>query len=166
MHTQRQVVIKVFDKPDNFCGLSEINTTKYLKHDNIVKFVESGKLTDFIDDFGDFIDFNYLVTEYYSHGNLYDYVAITGRFSEPMARHCINQIATALHLIHKSNFAHRDLKLENIVMDANFNLKLIDFGYSAKSNTENNNLLSTVCGSQGYMAPELHSIVENRDEND
>ena len=96
LQSSRHVILKVFDKPDTLCGIKEINATKQLKHDNVVQYVDSGQLSEFIDDFGDVVLLNYLVVQHYPNGNLYDYIAATGRFSEELARYYIKQLASAL----------------------------------------------------------------------
>ena len=57
----------------------------------------------------------------------------TGKFSEPIAKHYFRQIICALYYMHNvANVCHRDVKLENMLMDSNFNIKLNDFGFSTK----------------------------------
>lgn len=51
------------------------------------------------------------------------------------------------------NISHRDLKLENILLDPKFNVKLIDFGFSVMSNQ--NTKLNIYCGTPSYMSPEI-----------
>jgi serine/threonine protein kinase len=61
------------------------------------------------------------------------------------------QLVDAIKYIHECGIAHRDIKLENILMDRNYNIKIIDFGVSTLE-AENCN---TACGTAGYMAPEV-----------
>ena len=49
-----------------------------------------------------------------------------------MCRHVFKQILEAVRYVHSSGYAHRDLKLENILLDSSFNVKLIDFGFAEK----------------------------------
>lgn len=61
----------------------------------------------------------------------------TGKFSEPVAKHYFRQLIGALYYMHTvANVAHRDVKLENILMDSNYNIKLNDFGFSTKFSNE------------------------------
>ena len=63
--------------------------------------------------------------------------------------------------MHGKGFAHRDLKLENILLDSNYNIKLIDFGFATQLVNPGNgspNLTQTV-GTVGYAAPEIHLMV-------
>ena len=91
--------------------------------------------------------------EYASGGELYDYLNERKRVSEMEARSIFRQIVSAVHFLHKNRIVHRDLKLENILIDANGDIKLADFGLS--NNWSPNSLLYTFCGSPLYASPEI-----------
>lgn len=63
------------------------------------------------------------------------------------------QIVKGVEFIHSQGFMHRDLKLENILFDKDFNVKIGDFGFAAKFGP--NDMWKTFCGTQEYMAPEM-----------
>ena len=70
-------------------------------------------------------------------GELYNYLVYNGsdgmgirKFSEPIARHFFQQLAGAVKHMHDHKMFHRDLKLENAVLDRNYNLKVMDFGHA------------------------------------
>ena len=68
----------------------------------------------------------------------------------------VKQLITGLNKIHKAGFCHRDLKLENLVLDKDFNLKIIDFGLACPIQGEDGSGTSEeIVGSPGYMAPEI-----------
>ena len=62
---------------------------------------------------------------------LYNYLDIGGRFSEPMARYFFKELISGLDHCHRNGVAHRDIKPENLMLDQNFNLKIVDFGFAA-----------------------------------
>ncbi|XP_071552135.1 uncharacterized protein [Panulirus ornatus] len=95
----------------------------------------------------------YLVTEYASCGELFDYVATNGKMREREARTKFMQILAALRYCHKRGIVHRDLKAENLLLDKDLNIKLADFGFSNFYTP--GVMLSTWCGSPPYAAPEL-----------
>lgn len=100
---------------------------------------------------------DYLVLELVNGGDLFDFVANSGRFSEDVARYYMNQLMDALDYMHKNNCAHRDLKPENIMLDSEFNLKVADFGFAAPvTGRDGSGFLHTQLGTQSYMAPEIH----------
>lgn len=77
-------------------------------------------------------------------------------FSENMARHLFKQILIGLNHIHSSGFAHRDMKLENILVDKNFRLKLTDFGFAVPiEGRDRSGFLKTKLGTLSYRAPEI-----------
>ncbi|XP_020858784.1 NUAK family SNF1-like kinase 2 [Phascolarctos cinereus] len=94
-----------------------------------------------------------IVMEYASRGDLYDYISERQRLSEQEARHFFRQIVSAVYYCHKNGIVHRDLKLENILLDANDNIKIADFGLSNLYHQDK--LLQTFCGSPLYASPEI-----------
>uniref|UniRef100_A0A3B4BFF2 non-specific serine/threonine protein kinase n=1 Tax=Periophthalmus magnuspinnatus TaxID=409849 RepID=A0A3B4BFF2_9GOBI len=95
----------------------------------------------------------YLVMEYASGGEVFDYLVSHGRMKEVEARAKFRQIVSAVHYCHTKNIVHRDLKAENLLLDADSNIKIADFGFSNEFTLGNK--LDTFCGSPPYAAPEL-----------
>lgn len=96
----------------------------------------------------------YILMEYVNGGQLLHYIVKRQRLSERRARHFTRQIVSALDYLHRNSIVHRDLKIENILIDkAGRNVKLIDFGLSNLFGPEK--LLTTYCGSLYFAAPEL-----------
>uniref|UniRef100_A0A8D2IQ27 non-specific serine/threonine protein kinase n=1 Tax=Varanus komodoensis TaxID=61221 RepID=A0A8D2IQ27_VARKO len=94
-----------------------------------------------------------IVMEYASKGDLYDYISERQRLTEQEARHFFRQVVSAVYYCHKNGIVHRDLKLENILLDANCNIKIADFGLS--NVFQQDRLLQTFCGSPLYASPEI-----------
>lgn len=95
----------------------------------------------------------YMVFEYIDGGQMLDYIIAHGRLRERAARKFARQIGSALDYCHHNNIVHRDLKIENILISNNGNIKIIDFGLSNLYSP--NRHLSTFCGSLYFAAPEL-----------
>uniref|UniRef100_A0AAY4ECD4 non-specific serine/threonine protein kinase n=1 Tax=Denticeps clupeoides TaxID=299321 RepID=A0AAY4ECD4_9TELE len=95
----------------------------------------------------------YLIMEYASGGEVFDYLVSHGRMKEKEARAKFRQIVSAVHYCHQKNIVHRDLKAENLLLDADSNIKIADFGFSNEFTLGNK--LDTFCGSPPYAAPEL-----------
>uniref|UniRef100_A0A671UBE4 non-specific serine/threonine protein kinase n=1 Tax=Sparus aurata TaxID=8175 RepID=A0A671UBE4_SPAAU len=95
----------------------------------------------------------YLIMEYASGGEVFDYLVAHGRMKEKEARAKFRQIVSAVHYCHQKNIVHRDLKAENLLLDADSNIKIADFGFSNEFSAGNK--LDTFCGSPPYAAPEL-----------
>ncbi|CCD62059.1 Protein kinase domain-containing protein [Caenorhabditis elegans] len=121
----------------------EIRIMSALNHPNIIQIYEVFENKDKI----------ILVMEYSSGGELYDYVSRCGSLPEAEARRIFRQITSAVLYCHKHRVAHRDLKLENILLDQNNNAKIADFGLS--NYFADKNLLTTFCGSPLYASPEI-----------
>lgn len=91
--------------------------------------------------------------EFASNGELFDYIVKKRRLPELEACKLFQQIIAGVEYIHALNIAHRDLKPENLLLDSNFNIKIVDFGLSNTS--LRGQLLKTACGSPCYAAPEM-----------
>ena len=121
----------------------EIRFHQSLKHENICELIEIIFQEDYI----------YMILEYCSNGELFDFVCNNPRLHASIVRKLFSQIVAAVNYLHSRNIAHRDLKLENVYLDESFNVKLGDFGFS--HHVEKEQLLSTSCGSVYYVAPEI-----------
>lgn len=97
----------------------------------------------------------FLVNEYVSGGELFDYIVSKGRLSADEARNFFHQIVSGVEYCHFQKIVHRDLKPENLLLDANLNIKIADFGLS--NLMRDGDFLRTSCGSPNYAAPEVIS---------
>ncbi|XP_036818558.1 MAP/microtubule affinity-regulating kinase 3 isoform X16 [Oncorhynchus mykiss] len=86
-------------------------------------------------------------------GEVFDYLVAHGRMKEKEARAKFRQIVSAVQYCHQKHIVHRDLKAENLLLDADMNIKIADFGFSNEFTMGNK--LDTFCGSPPYAAPEL-----------
>nr|XP_057945999.1 MAP/microtubule affinity-regulating kinase 3a isoform X8 [Doryrhamphus excisus] len=146
--TGREVAIKIIDKtqlnPNSLQKLfREVRIMKILNHPNIVKLFEVIETERTL----------YLVMEYASGGEVFDYLVAHGRMKEKEARAKFRQIVSAVQYCHQKRIVHRDLKAENLLLDADMNIKIADFGFSNEFTVGNK--LDTFCGSPPYAAPEL-----------
>uniref|UniRef100_A0A8C8IY66 non-specific serine/threonine protein kinase n=1 Tax=Oncorhynchus tshawytscha TaxID=74940 RepID=A0A8C8IY66_ONCTS len=121
----------------------EVRIMKILNHPNIVKLFEVIETERTL----------YLVMEYASGGEVFDYLVAHGRMKEKEARAKFRQIVSAVQYCHQKHIVHRDLKAENLLLDADMNIKIADFGFSNEFTMGNK--LDTFCGSPPYAAPEL-----------
>ncbi|XP_071214339.1 MAP/microtubule affinity-regulating kinase 4-like isoform X1 [Salvelinus alpinus] len=146
--TGKEVAIKIIDKnqlnPTSLQKLfREVRIMKGLNHPNIVQLFEVIETENTL----------YLIMEYASGGEVFDYLVSHGRMKEKEARATFRQIVSAVHYCHLKNIVHRDLKAENLLLDADSNIKIADFGFSNEFTMGNK--LDTFCGSPPYAAPEL-----------
>ena len=95
----------------------------------------------------------YMVTEFANNGDTLKWVQEQGPLQEARARVWIKQIGEAIRYMHHLGIAHRDLKLENILIDKNLAVKIADFGFVKGECAQS--LSSTFCGSKSYAAPEI-----------
>ena len=147
--------------------INEINILKMLNHPNIVKFVDLKKTSNHY----------YIMMEYCNGGELYKalekYIEKNGKpFPQEIVQHFMRQIVDAFKYIHSKDIMHRDIKLENILLnyDTNedkqnqnlmkANIKIIDFGFAAK--IDKNGLRYTTLGSPINMDPLILNELQKR----
>jgi serine/threonine protein kinase len=95
----------------------------------------------------------WIVTELCCGGELFDYLVEKGRLSESETRVIFGQLCLAVDYLHDNNVVHRDLKLENVLLDERCRVKLGDFGFTRVF--ERGSLMETFCGTTGYASPEM-----------
>uniref|UniRef100_A0A671WWD8 non-specific serine/threonine protein kinase n=1 Tax=Sparus aurata TaxID=8175 RepID=A0A671WWD8_SPAAU len=140
--TGREVAIKIIDK-------TQLNPTSLQKVRLCLCCCFSVKLFEVIETDKTL----YLVMEYASGGEVFDYLVAHGRMKEKEARAKFRQIVSAVEYCHQKRIVHRDLKAENLLLDADMNIKIADFGFSNEFTLGSK--LDTFCGSPPYAAPEL-----------
>ncbi|XP_078512522.1 serine/threonine-protein kinase SIK1 [Lissotriton helveticus] len=146
--TKTQVAIKIIDKtrldPSNLEKIyREVQIMKLLNHPHIIKLYQVMETKDML----------YIVTEFAKNGEMFDYLTTNGHLSESEARTKFSQILSAVEYCHCRHIVHRDLKTENLLLDANMNIKIADFGFG--NFYKSGEPLSTWCGSPPYAAPEV-----------
>ena len=149
--TGRVVAIKSFMKKDLEINgenmkkiIYETNLMKKLNHKNVTKILEMFEDKKYI----------LIIMEYINGGNLFSFVKKRRKLSEKTAKYLFRQIIEGIKHIHENNIVHRDIKLENILIDVNNNVKICDFGIG-KILSSNKELLYDQCGTPMYMAPEI-----------
>jgi protein-serine/threonine kinase len=127
----------------------EINALKLLTHPNIVRLEEVIQNDKYIG----------IVLEYASGGELFDHILTHKHLKDNAACRLFAQLISGVHYLHSKGIVHRDLKLENLLLDKHKNVIITDFGFAnsfkAASDGSIHDLMSTSCGSPCYAAPEL-----------
>ena len=148
--TNELVAIKILDKmilshtPDDYQSVKqEINILKSVKHKHIVQLYEVLQTSRHI----------FIIMEYCEGKDLLDYILTKSKLSEEESLKYFQQLINALFYLHSQNIAHRDIKIDNMLLDKNRDLKLVDFGLSTKY--PDDNLLDQPCGTVVYAAPEV-----------
>ncbi|KAG0322171.1 hypothetical protein BGZ99_003437, partial [Dissophora globulifera] len=141
--TGQQVAVKIVNKTHAAIITREIYHWRCLTHPNIAHLHEVLTTESKI----------YLVTEYCQNGEMLEALIRDGRCRPALAKRWFRQICLAIQYCHSRKIVHRDLKLENILLDSQNNVKLIDFGFTREC--ESKKLLESYCGSAAYTAPEI-----------
>ncbi len=147
--TGEKVAVKVLEK----CRIAdssdidrvtrEIHILKIIRHPNLIQLYEIIETSAQL----------YLITDYASGGELFDYIVSNSRVKEREACRFFQQIISGVEYLHKIGVVHRDLKPENLLLDHAHNVKMVDFGLSNIYSTGEK--LKTACGSPCYAAPEM-----------
>ena len=147
--TREKVAVKILDKEkilqetDKFRLEREIKILKNMRHNNIVHLYDVKETPTSL----------YIIMEYISGRELFDYIIYNKKLSELEACKFYQQIISGIEYLGKIKVVHRDIKPENLLLDNKNNIKIVDFGLS--NSYPKNELLSTACGSPCYAAPEM-----------
>ena len=154
----QQVAIKVITYPKLKADAfeQEINILSKIHHENVIGLIDYGvgaiEKNQQISD-----NKQYLVLEYASRGILFNFIRDTNKpFGEDFGRYLFFEMLKGVQAIHCSGFAHRDLKIENIMIDGNYNVKIGDFGFASALDGKNGTgKLTSQVGTLKYCAPEI-----------
>lgn len=115
-----------------------------LRHEHVVQFIESFNDTNHI----------YMIQSLCMNHSLRELVKHRGVVGISDCRYFLNQILKGVDYIHKSGIIHRDLKLSNVLIDENIQMKIGDFGLAIECDSPRLKSKS-LCGTTNYLAPEV-----------
>ena len=148
--TGETVAVKILDKiilsqtPEDYeLVKKEMSILKLVKHKYIIQLYEILQTPNHI----------FIIMEYCEGKDIMDYILSKNFLPESHALKYFQQLINALFYLHSQNIAHRDIKIDNMLLDRNRDLKLVDFGLSTKY--PDDNLLDQPCGTVVYAAPEV-----------
>ncbi|KAJ4940067.1 hypothetical protein JOQ06_026377 [Pogonophryne albipinna] len=127
---------------------------KHLAHSNLENEINHENVVG-LEDFYESRTHYYLVMQLVSGGELFDRILDKGVYTEKDASMVIKQVLQAVSYLHENSIVHRDLKPENLLYyntDENAKIMVSDFGLSK---TLEHGVMSTACGTPGYVAPEV-----------
>lgn len=147
--TDETVAVKILEKAriadvaDVERVARELHILKLVQHPHVIQLYEIIETPQQL----------YLIMEYCSCGELFDFIVSMGAVPEPQACRFFHQIIAGVERLHQLGVVHRDLKPENLLLDGNQDIKIVDFGLS--NTFRKGQLLQTACGSPCYAAPEM-----------
>lgn len=125
------------------CVATEVAVLRLVNHPNVVRYLDH-----FSDD-----QRTLIMLEYVAGGHLGQYLRTHKTMPDAEARRLMRQMLEAVRHCHALHIAHRDLKLEHVLLDLKRNVKIIDFGLACRSPPDE--LQTQFCGSHLYVAPEI-----------
>jgi len=147
----KNLTINFSNEIDNLFKLKERNSGNII---SIISYKEQGilKSSD-----GQTSQISYIVLEYAENGELFYYIHNSkAGFGEEKSKILFSKLINSVSFCHYNGIIHRDLKIENIVLDADWNLKITDFGFSSEISGFNGaGLINTYLGTPAYAAPEI-----------
>ncbi|XP_029626238.1 hormonally up-regulated neu tumor-associated kinase homolog A [Salmo trutta] len=153
--TGEKVAVKVIDKRK---AKKDSYVTKNLRREgHIQQMIRHPNITQLLDILETENSY-YLVMELCPGGNLMNRIYDKKKLDERETQKYVRQLVMAVEHLHRAGVVHRDLKIENLLLDEQDNIKLIDFGLSNCAGILGySDPFSTQCGSPAYAAPELLS---------
>ncbi|KAI9016255.1 hypothetical protein CLU79DRAFT_326752 [Phycomyces nitens] len=151
IETGHEVAIKLIKK-DNIDSSTrmtkverEISVLKTVRHPYIVKLYDVIETEKYIG----------IILQCASGGELFEYILAHRYLKEKDASRLFAQLISGVHYMHQKHIVHRDLKLENLLLDRHRSIIITDFGFANQFSSSRDDLMSTSCGSPCYAAPEL-----------
>lgn len=151
IRTNEMFALKVLKK-DNIIKRNQVEHTRtersvlgYVRHPFIVGLSMAFQSKDKL----------YFVLDYCAGGELFFHLSKVGKFAEPRARFYAAEITLAIEYVHSLDIIYRDLKPENVLLDARGHVRLTDFGLSKEGISSSSSGANSFCGTPEYLAPEI-----------
>ena len=142
--------------------VTEARILSHFNHPNIVQLVEH-KSDGVLKQNRKILNIKtvYNVIQLGEKGSLLEFLIKGGAFPEPIARHYFRELMEGLYHVHQQGFVHRDIKLDNLLIGANFELLIADFGHAAQTRGLHGDfcLAANPAGTACYNPPETHQAV-------
>ena len=155
--TKNNYAMKIFkNKTSDFENEKEIlEKVSVLKNENVTNLIEYGEGLIKINSKEE--NKQYIVLDYASKGELFDYIYSSSKgLNEKYAKFIFNKILKGVQTLHKAGICHRDLKMQNILLDEFFNPKICDFGFATEiQGKDGSGKLNQFVGTKNYAAPEI-----------
>jgi len=152
--TGESFAVKIIDVSQDFVDSDGLSLREQIFREvNILRIVSGHDYIIQLLDVFESVTYIFLVFELCENGELFDYLNSVVTISEKRARRVMKQVCEALEHCHSKGIVHRDIKPENILLDKDFTVKLTDFGFAKILQPRER--LYEVCGTPGYLAPEL-----------
>ena len=144
---------KFLKMESSICSVKkEIKILKGLDHEGIIKLLEFGDSGIITSESKLFINQVFIVLEYVEGSLLFDLCKDNGAMGEDVGRYFLRQMIETMEYMNKKGVVHRDIKLENILVDKEMKLKFADFGFATNKCIDS---LQSYRGTMSYMAPEI-----------
>ena len=144
---------KFLKMESSICSVKkEIKILKGLDHEGIIKLLEFGDSGIITSESKLFINQVFIVLEYVEGSLLFDLCKDNGAMGEDVGRYFLRQMIETMEYMNKKGVVHRDIKLENILVDKEMKLKFADFGFATNKSIDS---LQSYRGTLSYMAPEI-----------
>ena len=159
----REVAIKVLHP---HLSASERNRMRFAREARAIEHLEHDNILKIFDYSGSDTDRCYIVTEFVDGITLQDLLNERARFPSEIAAQVGIKLAQALAYAHNLGIIHRDLKLENVMLRRDGNLKLMDFGIARFLDEVNLTVTGALIGSPAYMSPEqaMERVLDSRSD--
>uniref|UniRef100_A0A2M4CRR9 non-specific serine/threonine protein kinase n=1 Tax=Anopheles darlingi TaxID=43151 RepID=A0A2M4CRR9_ANODA len=157
-HTSQIYAMKILNKWEM---LKRAETACFREERDVLVFGDRRWITNLHYAFQDDINL-YLIMDYYCGGDLLTLLSkFEDRLPEDMARFYIAEMVLAIHSIHELKYVHRDIKPDNIVLDASGHVRLADFGSCLRLGPHGTVQSNVAVGTPDYISPEILRAMED-----
>ena len=157
MKNERNYVAKIYNSKCKYYE-KEVEILKkisLLNAPNIIRLISYGEEEIKIDSYSEPENKQYIILDYCPNKDLLSYIMNMDGIDEQMAINFFKGILNAVQICHNNNICHRDLKLDNILLDENYQPILCDFGFSALIEADSQTKLREYLGTTNYAPPEI-----------